>query len=209
MTAPYLISDGLRNSVSGHVAGFSRHQQSSEGLKHAAVALVITGNNAGEGAIILTRRAPRLNAHAGQWALPGGRIDKGETPADAALREMHEEIGLEAGLENVIGLLDDYPTRSGYLITPVVVWAGADAKITPNPGEVASVHHVSFSELNRPDSPVFFSIPESERPVIRVLVEDSFVHAPTAAVMYQFREVCIHGRHTRVDHYEQPVFAWK
>ena len=209
MTPPYLVSDLLRNRVSGHVGGVSRRQQPGEGLKHAAVALVITGNSAGEGAIILTRRAPRLNAHAGQWALPGGRIDKGETPADAALREMHEEIGLELAPGNVIGLLDDYPTRSGYLITPVVVWAGADAKITPNPGEVASVHHVSFSELNRPDSPVFFSIPESERPVIRVLVEDSFVHAPTAAVMYQFREVCIHGRHTRVDHYEQPVFAWK
>ena len=166
-------------------------------------------NEAGEGAIILTRRSPRLNAHTGQWALPGGRLDEGETPIDAALREMREEIGLDIGAENVLGLLDDYPTRSGYLITPVVVWAGAGAQLDPNPDEVASIHYISFTELDRPDSPVFFDIPESDRPVIRVLVEDSFVHAPTAAVMHQFAEVCIHGRHTRVEHFEQPVFAWK
>ncbi|MBV1930085.1 MAG: CoA pyrophosphatase [Porticoccaceae bacterium] len=163
----------------------------------------------GEGAIILTRRSSKLRAHKGQWALPGGRIDEGETPVEAVLRETHEEIDLHLPPENVIGLLDDYQTRSGYLITPVVVWAGLGATMQANPDEVESIHLVSFTELNRPDSPVFLDIPESDRPVIRLLVEENFVHAPTAAVMYQFREVCLHGRHTRVDHLEQPVFAWK
>lgn len=209
MNPAYPVNDALREVITRHVTEFPSRNSSGDGLKHAAVALAITSNSAGEGAILLTRRAPRLNAHAGQWALPGGRLDKFESPVDAALREMREEIGLDVIPANVIGMLDDYPTRSGYLITPVVVWAGAGAKPAPNPAEVASIHYVSFSELNRPDSPVFFKIPESERPVIRVLVEDSFVHAPTAAVMHQFAEVCIHGRHTRVDHFEQPVFAWK
>ena len=73
--------------------------------------------------MLLTRRAAGLRAHRGQWALPGGRCDEGETPVEAALRELHEELGLELGPDDVLGLLDDYPTRSGYLITPVVVWA--------------------------------------------------------------------------------------
>lgn len=205
----YQVNTALRQAVTDRVEGFSAQNQSGEGLKHAAVGLVMVATEEGEGAIILTRRSSKLRAHKGQWALPGGRIDEGETPIEAVLRETHEEIDLHLPPENVIGLLDDYQTRSGYLITPVVVWAGVGAAMQANPDEVESIHLVSFSELNRPDSPVFLDIPESDRPVIRLLVEENFVHAPTAAVMYQFREVCLHGRHTRVDHFEQPVFAWK
>lgn len=205
----YYLNVAMRTRIARNVTEFPNRNNADASLKHAAVALAITGNETGEGAIILTRRSARLNAHAGQWALPGGRLDSGETPVDAALREMREEIGLAVAPEHVLGLLDDYPTRSGYLITPVVVWAGMNAKIEPNPDEVASVHYISFSELNRSDSPVFISIPESERPVIRMLMMGDYVHAPTAAVMHQFAEVCLNGRHTRVDHLEQPVFAWK
>ena len=205
----YQVNTALRQAVTDRVEGFSAQNQSGEGLKHAAVGLVMVATEEGEGAIILTRRSSKLRAHKGQWALPGGRIDEGETPIEAVLRETHEEIDLQLPQENVIGLLDDYQTRSGYLITPVVVWAGLGATMQANPDEVESIHLVSFTELNRPDSPVFLDIPESDRPVIRLLVEENFVHAPTAAVMYQFREVCLHGRHTRVDHFEQPVFAWK
>lgn len=205
----YQVNTALRQAVTDRVEGFSAQNQSGKGLKHAAVGLVLVANEQGEGAIILTRRSSKLRAHKGQWALPGGRIDEGETPIEAVLRETHEEIDLHLPPENVIGLLDDYQTRSGYLITPVVVWAGLGATMQANPDEVESIHLVSFTELNRPDSPVFLDIPESDRPVIRLLVEENFVHAPTAAVMYQFREVCLHGRHTRVDHLEQPVFAWK
>lgn len=80
MTAPYNLNEVLRDHVTRHVTEFPSRNQSGEGLKHAAVALAIVANDAGEGAILLTRRAPRMNAHAGQWALPGGRLDKGETP---------------------------------------------------------------------------------------------------------------------------------
>ena len=212
----YQLTTALRQVVSDRIETFPAqnqsgpmHNQSGEALKHAAVGLVIVANEEGEGAIILTRRSSKLRAHKGQWALPGGRIDEGESPIDAVLRETREEIDLLVPPENVLGLLDDYQTRSGYLITPVVVWAGVEATMRANPDEVESIHLISFTELNRPDSPVFLDIPESDRPVIRLLVEENFVHAPTAAVMYQFLEVCLHGRHTRVDHFEQPVFAWK
>src|SRR4029450_10505388 len=95
-------------------------------LKHAAVAitLVETEDGSGETALILTGRVAGLRSHGGQWALPGGRIDAGETPAHGALRELAEEIGLALTPDDILGTLDDYPTRSGYLITPLVVWGG-------------------------------------------------------------------------------------
>lgn len=164
---------------------------------------------AGGAAVILTRRATAMRAHAGQWALPGGRLEPGESPLDGALRELHEELRLELGPQALIGILDDYPTRSGYVITPVVLWAGDRAEIHPDPGEVRSVHRVSFVELCRPDSPRFVRIPESDRPVVQIPVGGDLIHAPTGAVLLQFRRVAIEGVPERVHHYEQPVFAWK
>jgi len=164
---------------------------------------------AGGAAFLLTRRVSHLSDHPGQWALPGGRIDEGEPAVEAARREIEEEIGLVLGPDALLGQLDDYPTRSGYVITPFVFWAGADASPVANPDEVASVHRVSIRELVRADSPRFVGIPESERPVIQVPLGGDMIHAPTGAVLYQFRTVAYEGVPTRVDHYEQPVFAWK
>jgi 8-oxo-dGTP pyrophosphatase MutT (NUDIX family) len=164
---------------------------------------------AGGAAFILTRRGSRLNAHANQWALPGGRVDDGETPVEAAIREVEEEIGLGLSADDLLGRLDDYPTRSGYVITPFVFWAGADASPVANPAEVASIHRISLRELARDDSPRFVTIPESERPVIQVPIGGDLIHAPTGAVIYQFRAVAYDGVPIRVDEYEQPVFAWR
>lgn len=164
---------------------------------------------AGGPAILLTRRAPTLRAHGGQWALPGGRIDAGERPVDAALRELREELGLALDEDALLGPLDDYPTRSGYVISPFVFWGGADPPLVPDPAEVRSVHRISFRELCRPDSPRFVSIPESDRPVVQLPIGGDLLHAPTAAVMLQFRRVAIEGVSERVADYEQPVFAWR
>ncbi len=170
----------------------------------------ITGRvdgTAGGAAILLTRRGSKLNSHAGQWALPGGRIDPGETPLQAALREVHEEVGLILSESDLLGRLDDYPTRSGYVISPFVFWAGNDAEPVANPDEVASIHRIALRELL--PAPRFVEIPESDRPVIQVPIGGDLIHAPTGAIIHQFRAVGYDGSDTRVDEYEQPTFAWR
>jgi 8-oxo-dGTP pyrophosphatase MutT (NUDIX family) len=126
----------------------------------------------------------------------------------AARRELEEEVGVRLGEQAALGLLDDYPTRSGYLVTPVVLWGGADVVLRPNPAEVAAVYRVALADIAREDAVDFVSIPESDRRVVRVYIEGSRVHAPTAAFLYQFREL-LAGRITRVADLEQPVFAWR
>ena len=201
-----------RRNIAGYCAAFARLPagEPAPALERAAVAiaLVATGDASGATALLLTRRAAELRAHGSQWALPGGRCDAGETPAEAALRELHEEVGLGLAPDAVLGLLDDYPTRSGYLITPVVVWAATNAALSPNPAEVASVHRIALSDIEREDAFDFTAIPESDRRVIRFHLAGQLIHAPTAALIYQFREV-LAGRDTRVAELEQPVFAWK
>ncbi len=162
---------------------------------------------AGGAAVILTRRGSGLSSHTNQWALPGGRIDDGETPLEAAIREIEEEIYLQVGEVDLLGRLDDYPTRSGYVISPFVFWAPADADPQPNPDEVASIHRIAIRELRR--EPRFVSIPESDRPVIQVPIGGDLIHAPTGAVIHQFRAVAYDGLDVAVDEFEQPVFAWK
>ena len=164
---------------------------------------------AGGAAFLLCRRASRLNRHAGQWALPGGRVDAGESALEAALRELDEELGVRLGEDAVVGWLDDYPTRSGYVISPVVLWGGADPPLRPAPDEVLAVYRIGLGALERGE-PRFISIPESDRPVLQVPLGNDLIHAPTGAVLYQLRQVGLLGRAgERVDHYEQPVFAWR
>lgn len=178
------------------------------GVRRAAVCLIVADDGGGNAALVLTRRAIRLKAHSGQWAIPGGRMEAGETPVEAALREAREEINLELDPAAVMGRLDDYPTRSGYLITPVVAWAPPGAAMSENPDEVAKIYRIPLLELHQ-DRPEFFNIPESANPVIRYPLQGKYIHAPTAAVLYQFVEVALNGRSTRVAHLEQPVWAWK
>ena len=164
----------------------------------------------GGAAFLLCRRASRLNRHGGQWALPGGRVDPGETPVETALRELDEELGVRLDRSAVLGVLDDYPTRSGYVMTPVVLWGGAGLELVPNPDEVAHAYRIGLHALCRDDSPRFVTIPESTRPVVQVPLGNDLIHAPTGAVLVQFRWVAIEGRvGERVDEFEQPVFAWR
>jgi 8-oxo-dGTP pyrophosphatase MutT (NUDIX family) len=204
-----LFPGALRARAERHLAAFERRAAPVDGRRAAAVALVLLPDREGQACFLLTRRAKTLRAHAGQWALPGGRIDTGESPEAAVCRELCEETGLVLGAESVLGRLDDYPTRSGFVITPVVLWSADPGEFAPNPAEVAGVYHVPLAELDKPGVPRLVSIPESERPVIQLPLLGTLIHAPTAAVVYQMREVVLHGRSTRVDQLEQPVWAWR
>ncbi|MDT5078790.1 MAG: hypothetical protein QOJ80_3427 [Mycobacterium sp.] len=163
----------------------------------------------GGAAFLLCRRASRLSSHAAQWALPGGRVDQGESVVDAALRELDEELGISLPASTVLGLLDDYPTRSGYVMTPVVIWGGGRLEPRPAPAEVVAAYRVGLHQLQRDDSPRFIAIPESPRPVVQIPLGNDLIHAPTGAVLLQLRWLCMDGRHDAVDDLEQPVFAWK
>jgi len=208
--ASRLRFDGaLRARARANLAAFERRAIPLDGRRPAAVAVVLLADTAGGACFLLTRRAATLRSHAQQWALPGGRIDADERPERAALRELTEEVSLALGEESVLGLLDDYPTRSGFVITPVVVWGEPAGDPVPNPAEVAGVYRVPLADLDGPGAPRMISIPESDQPVIQIPLLSTLIHAPTAAVLYQVREVVVHGRPTRVAHFEQPVWAWR
>jgi 8-oxo-dGTP pyrophosphatase MutT (NUDIX family) len=209
----------LRQSL----ARFKVRPIDAAGRRRAAVAVAVTEAGQGAGldgmpqteqwssapALLLTRRAATLRSHAGQWAMPGGRIDTGETAEQAALRELAEEVGLVLEADAVLGFLDDYATRSGYVITPVVVWAGPARDVVANAAEVASIHRIAVQELLRPDAPLLNQVRGAAHPVLRMPVGQRWIAAPTAAFLYQFRELCVLGRQTRVAQFDQPAFAWR
>ena len=196
-----------RDVITGNLAGFQRVAASPAGLKPAAVAVCVVVQH-GTPALLITRRADTLRSHAGQWALPGGRREPGESPEDAARRELREETGVVAGTAEVLGVLDDYVTRSGYLITPVVVWGGpADPGMRGPQSEVAGIHVIPVADFDV--APRLVRIPESAAPVIQLPLLGGYLHAPTAAIVYQFCQAALHGIMIRVAHFEQPVFAWK
>jgi 8-oxo-dGTP pyrophosphatase MutT (NUDIX family) len=207
----YPFAPEFRATMAARCRAFPRIARDGPGLKRAAVALALVeaDDGSGETAFLLTRRAERLRAHAGQWALPGGRCDPGECAEQAALRELEEELGVVLPAADILGLLDDYETRSGYVITPVAAWLDGDFVLRPNPHEVAAAYRIRLDHLKGDEAVTFETIPESPRPLVRVRINDEHhIHAPTAAVVYQLRELAA-GRVTRVADLEQPVFAWR
>ena len=203
----------LSTTLSENFAGFKRLAQDNVGSTRAAVMLLVTRDpDTDEGSVVLTRRAKTLRRHAGQYALPGGRAEPGETPAETALRECREEIGLNPNAHQVIGLLDDFVTESGFCITPVVACMDETLTPVPDPGEVERVFHIPLSELADAKTEVSRSeTDESVRDGFSIMLPTvgHEVYAPTAAILFQFREVALLGRTTRVNDLGQPRFAWR
>lgn len=213
----------LLEKIRANLGRFEANVAEVDDAHHAAVAITVTDIAYGPelrglpdydgwqstAGLILTRRSRKLRNHPGQWAFPGGRLDHGETPIQAALREMHEEIYVDLDPARVLGRLDDFVTRSGFVMTPIVLWGGPGLQASPSPDEVQSIHRIPLTEFLREDTPILDEVDGSEQPVLRMPVGDDYIAAPTAALIYQFREVCLLGRSTRVAHYEQPEFAWR
>ena len=206
----YPLNANLRDVIANNLTSHDRISVTDRSLRKAAVALVVSAaqQNA-PSSIVVTLRASKLNRHGGQYALPGGRLDEGENVVDAALRETHEEVGLRLGTSSVLGVLDDMVTRSGFVITPVVAWAGAGASFTPDPGEVAKLYRVPLHELDAASIPEIVADRTGGKPVMSAVFPTigHRMYAPTAALLYQFREVCLHGRTTRVGDLGQPEFT--
>lgn len=214
-------SQQLRQQIAANLQIFKTRTLPSKDVTRAAVAITIVeargedryldlvAEGSGEAAIILTRRAAGLKKHAGQWALPGGRLDPNETVQEAGLRELEEEVGLSLTKKDILGELDPFVTRSGFHISPVILWGGKNVFFTRNESEVASIHRIPLRELYRNDSPTLEAGTDADRPVLYLPIGNTYIATPTAAILYQFREVALSGRDTRVSHYDQPYFAWR
>jgi 8-oxo-dGTP pyrophosphatase MutT (NUDIX family) len=172
----------------------------------AAVVLCVVDRGAdqgGEPALIVIKRAFR-GRNAGQWALPGGKLEPGETPETAALRELDEELGLRVTPSEVLGRLDDFPAASGFAITPIVAAVADAGELKPSPAEVHSVHYVPLSRLAADDAVRWVDLPEGGKLLQMTLGPNMTIHAPTGAMLWQFREVVLLGRDARVADFQQP-----
>jgi mutator protein MutT len=174
-------------------------------LRPAAVCLLLHEVR-GEAHVLVIKRVGR-GRNAGQWALPGGKVEPGETASEAALREAQEEVGIAPEEVEVLGVLDDFPTMTGFRITPYVVQATAGWGPVRSPDEVHSVHPVPVSRLLRADVARWHRQPDGSSLLRMQLRHDMVVHAPTGAILLQFCEVALHGRQISVADLVQPAFT--
>lgn len=175
-----------------------------DGVRHAAVAVALIERD-GALQLLLIKRVPR-GRNAGQWALPGGRVDPGETSAEAALRELCEETGVACRPADLLGRLDDISTGSGHVITPWVVACPPEAVLHPNPAEVHSLHLVPLRSLLAPGVPRWKDSPEG-RLLQMPLRHDMVVHAPTGAILWQFASVVLRDTPVRFTDVVEPDFV--
>jgi 8-oxo-dGTP pyrophosphatase MutT (NUDIX family) len=198
----------LRIFVSDRLAKWERYQADNDpAARRAAVAIVLfEGPQDSVVQLVIIKRALGYS-NPGQWALPGGRIESGESAVVAALRELREETSLVAVPADVLGLLDDFLTTSGYIITPVVIALAGPQRPRRSPAEVASIHPIPLGRLMAPGVPRWKDDPCGKELLQLPLRHDMIIHAPTGAILWQFAEVALRGRHTRVSELHEPAFT--
>jgi len=129
-----------------------RSERPAGELRRAGVLIPIVARPDGA-TVLLTRRPDHMRDHAGQVAFPGGRVECADAgPLDAALREAEEEIGLPRALVEVVGALDAYETRTGFLITPAVGVLAPGFTPRPDPAEVAAVFEIPLALVLDPSN---------------------------------------------------------
>jgi 8-oxo-dGTP pyrophosphatase MutT (NUDIX family) len=196
----------LRTRIATNLAAFERIALAHEGRRRAAVAILLSPHN-NEPSYVLTRRALNMRRGAGNYALPGGNCDPDEDVIDAAIREVREELGVNIVREAVLGLLDDFVTLGGHVVTPVVLLSAEPLQLNPDPGEVHSAWFLPLSELDHPEAPRRIQHPDGGDPILRMFANRDWINPPTAAWLYQFREVALHGREVRVSTVGQPSWT--
>jgi 8-oxo-dGTP pyrophosphatase MutT (NUDIX family) len=183
-------------------ASFPRRVLAPEGRRQAAVAIVISPWRSAA-TYLLTRRALTMRRNAGNYALPGGNFEPDEDAVDAAIRETREELGVSLTRDCAVGLLDDFVTLGGHVVAPVVLVTSDKLKLRPDPNEVHAVWRLNVAQLDVPDTPRH--VPQGDGPpILQMRARGGWINAPTAAWLFQFREVALHGRHTRLDGVGQP-----
>jgi 8-oxo-dGTP pyrophosphatase MutT (NUDIX family) len=195
----------LKLKIAANLAAFERRAIHEPDRRRAAVAILLSPLD-GVLTYAITRRALTLRRGAGNFALPGGHVEPGEDAVAAAIRETAEELGVQMAREAALGLLDDFVTLGGHLVTPVVLWSATPIELRPDPAEVHEARLEPVADLDHPQSPMSVEHPDGGEPILRMFVRDRWINPPTAAWLYQFREVALHGRATRVHAVGQP--AW-
>lgn len=196
----------LKNRITANLGAFPRLTLDRPDLKRAAVAILISPVH-GHPTYALTRRGLTMRRGPGAYALPGGGADPGETAVATAMRETSEELGVTLGADAPLGQLDDFVTLSGHLVTPVVLWSSTPLTLRPDPVEVHRAWLVPLSELDHPESPRRSRPLLGGTPTLRMRVRGQWINPPTAAWLFQFREVALHGRWTRVAAIAQPMWT--
>ena len=195
-----------RDRIAANLAAFSRRALETAGRRRAAVAILLSPRE-GELTYVLTRRALTLRRNAGNYALPGGNLEPGEDAVAAALRETAEELGVLLAADAVLGQQDDFLTLGGHVVTPVVLWSAEPVTLRPDPVEVGEAWLEPLAGLDHPDAPMREPKPGGGEPILRMFAQGNWINPPTAAWLYQFREVGLHGRATRVAMVGQPEWT--
>jgi 8-oxo-dGTP pyrophosphatase MutT (NUDIX family) len=156
---------------------------SGEVYRPAAVLAAITERE--RPGFLLIHRPSNMRSHPGQVAFPGGKIDPGETPVEAALREAHEELGIRSADVTVIGTSDAYRTGTGYEVTPVIAVVPPDLELQPNPTEVAAWFEAPvdylFDPVNQVEQSAFWQ--GAERRYIEIMWQQHRIWGVTGAII--------------------------